>query len=178
MESCAVWMILFTFCFPFIARAHDQVRDTATYVQKIALPAHAVLEARVEDVSGGETCGAQVASEPLENTYWKLTRLGDKPVFVQERQREPNLIFHPESDRVSGSGGCNRLVGSYTRDGKQISFGNFATTKMACADGMDTEDAFLRALTRVRTWKVIGRHLELYDAKGMLLARFEARHMK
>ncbi len=34
----------------------------------------------VERFSGiwpGETCGTRFATEPLENTYWKLTRLGD-----------------------------------------------------------------------------------------------------
>jgi hypothetical protein len=67
---------------------------------------------RLIDVLPGETCGTHAASEPLENTYWKLTRLGDKPVFVQERQHEPSLTFHPENHRVSGSGGCNPHLGS------------------------------------------------------------------
>jgi copper homeostasis protein (lipoprotein) len=129
-------------------------------------------------VRPGEACGAQAASEPLENTMWKLTRIGNKPVSVQGRQREPNLTFHAENHRVSGLGGCNRLVGSYTLNGKQISFSPFATTKMACQEGMDTEDAFFQALTRVRTWNIVGRHLELYDADGVLLTRFEAQPLK
>jgi copper homeostasis protein (lipoprotein) len=126
----------------------------------------------------GETCGAQAAAEPLENTYWKLIRLGDKSVFVRERQREPSLIFHPENHRVSGSGGCNRLVGSYVLNGNRISFSQFATTKMACAEGMDTEDAFLQTLSQIRSWNIVGQHLELYDANGVVLVRFEARHLK
>jgi copper homeostasis protein (lipoprotein) len=126
----------------------------------------------------GETCGARFATDPLENTYWKLTRLGNKPVFVQDRQREPSLILHPENHRMSGSGGCNRLMGSYTLTGEQIGFGHVASTKMACAEGTDTEQAFLEVLTQVRTWNVMGQHLELYDAKGVLLARFEARHLR
>ena len=30
----------------------------------------------------GETCGARFDTAPLENSYWKLTRLGDAPVLV------------------------------------------------------------------------------------------------
>ncbi len=33
----------------------------------------------------GESCGARFATEPLENTYWKLTRLGDMAVTVAPR---------------------------------------------------------------------------------------------
>ena len=41
-------------------------------------------------VCPGETCGARFATEPLENTYWKLTRLGETPVTVAPQQREPH----------------------------------------------------------------------------------------
>jgi copper homeostasis protein (lipoprotein) len=126
----------------------------------------------------GETCGTRLATEPLENTYWKLTRLRDEPVFVQEQQREPSLILHPENHRVSGSSGCNRLMGSYMLNGKEISFGQFTSTRMACPEGMDTEKAFFEALAQVKTWNVIGQHLELYDVNGQLLARFEVRHLR
>jgi uncharacterized lipoprotein NlpE involved in copper resistance len=71
----------------------------------------------------GETCGARFAAEPLENTYWKLTRLGDGPVTVAAQQPEPHVILNPESRRVGGSGGCNRLVGSYERHGDRLTFG-------------------------------------------------------
>jgi copper homeostasis protein (lipoprotein) len=126
----------------------------------------------------GETCGARFATEALENTYWKLTRLGEAPVFVHEQQREPSLVLHSESHRVTGSTGCNRLMGSYQLNGEKISFGPFAATRMACPKGMDTERLFFDALERVRTWNVLGQHLELYDVNGEMLARFEARPLR
>jgi heat shock protein HslJ len=127
-------------------------------------------------ISPGETCGARFATEPLENTYWKLTRLGDMPVAPQ--QREPHFILNREARRVGGSGGCNRLMGSYQLKGDALTFGRMAGTLMACPQGMDTERAFLDALGQVRRWKIIGQHLELFDSAGKLLARFEGRHMK
>jgi copper homeostasis protein (lipoprotein) len=68
----------------------------------------------------GETCGAHYDTAPLENSYWKLTRLGDAPVIVGERQREPHLILRPGTGQFGGFGGCNRLLGGYRVDGERI----------------------------------------------------------
>jgi copper homeostasis protein (lipoprotein) len=125
-----------------------------------------------------ETCGAQFATANLEDTYWKLTRLGNDAVLVGEKQREPHVILRSQDRRVGGSGGCNRLAGSYELDGAKLTFGKIAATQMACAQGMDTERSFLDALTQVKTWKIVGKHLELLGASGNLLARFESRYMK
>ncbi len=63
------------------------------------------------------------------------------------------------------------------RSGDTLTFGQMAGTMMACAQGMDSEKAFLEALGQVNKWKT-GQHLELFDARGKLVARFEARHLK
>src|SRR5271154_120529 len=49
----------------------------------------------------------------LENTTWKLTRLGDTDVASNENQHAPYIILQTEDHRVSGSGGCNRITGTY-----------------------------------------------------------------
>ena len=69
-------------------------------------------------------------------------------------------------------------MGSYELNGDTLTFGQMAGTMMACLEGMDTEKAFLEALGQVKKWKIVGQHLELFDAAGKLVARFEARHMK
>lgn len=119
-----------------------------------------------------------IGKASLENTHWTLIRLGDKPVTVASKQREPYLVFNSESQRVSGLGGCNRLTGSYTLNGDQLSFSQMAGTMMACVEGMDTEKEFLKSLNEVAKWKITGRHLQLSDASGKVVAQFEARHMK
>ena len=68
------------------------------------------------------------------------------------------------------------LSGELTGD--TLRFGKMAGTMMACVDGMDTEKAFLDALGQVNKWKITGQHLELFDAAGKLVARFEARHIQ
>lgn len=130
------------------------VTGTASYRERIALPPALV---------------------QLEGTYWRLTHLGGQPVPIAPQQREPHLILDPQSRRVSGSGGCNRLFGGYELEGERLVFGQLATTRMACLDGMETEAAFLSALGTVRTWRIAGPHLDLFDDRGGLVARFEAR---
>ena len=120
--------------------------------------------------------GASAA--PLENTYWKLISLDDTPVTVGARQQEPHFLLHPATGRVTGSGGCNRLSGSYEAQGDRVRFSQMIRTMMACVEGMETEAAFVEALDTVSRWKVTGQQLELFDAAGARLARFEAVYMR
>lgn len=116
---------------------------------------------------------------PLVNTYWKLTELRGQPVAAIENQREAHIVLRiGEQQRVGGSGGCNRLQGGYRVEGDTIIFEKLATTMMACPQGMETEQAFLKALGEARTWKVAGQQLELKDGAGAVIARFEAQYMK
>lgn len=119
--------------------------------------------------------GGTVASATLENTSWKLTRLNDNPISAPSKQREAFFLLDPSNHRVSGSGGCNRLTGSYELKGDELKFGRMASTMMACPEGMDTEQAFLKSLGQVTRWKIIGQSLELFDSDGKVLAHFEPR---
>jgi heat shock protein HslJ len=119
--------------------------------------------------------GGDAATATLENTPWKLTLLGNSPVSAPSPQREAFVLLDPASHRVSGSSGCNRLMGSYELNGEQLKFGQMAGTRMACPEGMDTEQAFLKSLGQVARWKIKCRNLELLDSDGKLLAQFEPR---
>jgi copper homeostasis protein (lipoprotein) len=121
-----------------------------------------------------ESCGQPLASSPLRNTYWRLTRLDGQPVATVEQKREPHLVLQANEKRVAGSGGCNRLIGSYEQDGEKLSFGRVATTMMACPDGMEQERLFIGALERVQAHRIRGSHLDLLDAAGAVVARLEA----
>ena len=109
----------------------------------------------------------------LENTHWKLTRLGQTR-FSDSTPQEPYLVLDPEDQRVSGSGGCNRITGSYKLTGNELTFSRMAVTMMACIQGMDTEKKFLDALGHVTAWKITGHALDLFDANENGIAEFEA----
>jgi heat shock protein HslJ len=76
---------------------------------------------------------------------------------------------------VNGSGGCNRMFGSYELNGDALTFGDIGSTKMACPDIMDIESSFLPALQRAAKWRITGQRLDLLDSGGALVARFDAK---
>lgn len=116
-----------------------------------------------------------LAGAPIENTYWRLAALGSQPVEVPSNgQREAHLVLHTRDARLAGSGGCNRLMGTFERNGDALRFPPIASTRLACPEGMEQEAVFLRTLERVAAWRVKGRQLDLLDAAGVGIARFEA----
>ncbi len=112
----------------------------------------------------------------LENNRWRPTRIGTRTVTLSAREREPWIHFDSREKRITGSGGCNRIGGSYVAGGTTLRFGPIIATKMACPS-MDLETAFLRALDQTRRYRVSGRFLDLMDANGRLLARLEERNL-
>jgi len=133
---------------------------------------------QADDIWPGETCGKLGYNENLLNTYWKLTRLNDEPIEVYEQQREPSLILASEENRLSGSDGCNRIMGGYQLREDKLKFNRIASTMMACPQGMETAQALHFMLEKVRYWQIEGQHLELADVDGNVMARFEAVHLQ
>jgi len=142
----------------------------------LALADGGIYEFEPQSPQGKAASGASASS--LEDTYWKLTRLGNTAVTIASKQQEPHFILNSQLRRVSGSGGCNRMTGSYDLNGHHLVFSQMAATMMACTQGMETEAAFLEALNRVAAWKITGQKLELYDGSGNAIASFEAQYMK
>ncbi|MEJ2188117.1 MAG: META domain-containing protein, partial [Acidobacteriota bacterium] len=141
-------------------------------------PVEMLVVDELDGVWPGETCGPRMSVSELENTYWKLTRLHDQPAIVPEGEREPHLVLRSEGSRATVFGGCNRMVGPYAIDGTAIDFGHMAMTQMACPTGMETENAFARALGAAVRYRLLAHHLELIDAEGTTVARFEVRELR
>ncbi len=138
-------------------------------------PPHSTLIAECfANILLGETDGQAPAGSSLRGTYWKLVRLNREAVDAADRQQEPYLIFATHDTRVAGSGGCNRVTGSFELDGDELHLGQMVATKMACRHGMDLEQQFLRALEKVKRYRIRGSHLDMLDGAGTVIARFEA----
>jgi heat shock protein HslJ len=112
-------------------------------------------------------------SSPLEKTEWRLIRLGGSAVTGDDLHRPPQIALDPVSQRASGSGGCNRIVGGYELKGDKLTFAHMASTMMACPGGMGTEQKFLKTLGQVKRWKIAKEQLELMDGAGKVVAVFE-----
>ena len=136
----------------------------------------ALLVERVAGAFPEERCAPGPATVSLEDTNWRLTQVRGEPVAAAEgRRQEPGLRLDSATGQFSGSGGCNRLLGSFRREGASLVFTPAITTRMACPAGMETEEALVSALDDVARWRILGRRLELADDRGTVVARFEAR---
>jgi copper homeostasis protein (lipoprotein) len=129
-------------------------------------------------VQRGGSCPARFGSTPLAGTFWKLTNLGGKAIAaVADSRRQPSITFTAPMARTpgqySGSTGCNRVVGTYSAENATISLVGGGTLR-ACKEDAANEAALLAALKNARTYRIAGHVLELFDDKGMRLARFES----
>jgi heat shock protein HslJ len=125
--------------------------------------------------SDGPAAPAAPKAVTLENTYWKLTRLGDTPVSVSKDPREPHLVLQSRDRRVEGADGCAKLRGNYLTEGASVSFVEIASGKAeGCVAGAADDQALQRALAGVARWRIVGRELELMNERNATLARFEA----
>ena len=98
----------------------------------------------------------------LAYTEWTLVELDGKPVEVGADEQPPSLALDLEESQVSGSGGVNRIVGTFTLSEDELRFGPLATTLMAGPEGpMRLEQEFLAALARVTAYELDGRTLTL-----------------
>jgi heat shock protein HslJ len=114
------------------------------------------------------------ADAPLEKTEWRLAWLSGTKIESGTPQQMPYIQLDPDSHRVSGSGGCNRLMGGYELAGDHLKFTQMAMTRMACIHGGDTEANFAKALDQVTQWKIAKGTLLLMDADQHVLAKFSA----
>ncbi|HXV26101.1 MAG TPA: YbaY family lipoprotein [Alphaproteobacteria bacterium] len=124
-----------------------------------------------------ERCERARASASLENTYWRIVRLGEQEVGVAEGRREPHLLLRGGSDekRFSATLGCNQMVGGYRLEESGISFTAVASTMMACPPPLDDLERQLgNTLAKAKQWRIIGNTLELIDEADRPVALFVA----
>ncbi|MDR2326609.1 MAG: META domain-containing protein [Acidovorax sp.] len=141
-----------------------------------AAPAVALAASATGAVAEKSAAPAAAVPVSLENTNWKLLTLNGKAVPAQGQTAQLNLLAR---GKLAGSGGCNRIMGSWRQKGERLQFGQVATTRMACLGAAaHTEEGLLKVLERTAGWRVHGDRLELLDAKGKLLAQLQAEAAK
>ncbi|WGT46015.1 META domain-containing protein [Tessaracoccus lacteus] len=121
----------------------------------------------LNDESGAALGTLAAQSQDLADTTWNITAYNDgvSAVVSVLEGAEANLTF-ADDGTISGTGGCNRVLGSYTAGDGTISFGILASTQMFCgADGvMDQEAAVIAALESAATFSIEGDMLEMRTA--------------
>jgi len=106
----------------------------------------------------------------LDGTAWVLAEL---PGHTRVPGSSITLGF--ENGRASGSDGCNRYGFAYTGSGSRLEFmPSGISTQMACApELMQQAAAFTTSLTRTKAFGMESGQLQLLDAAGAVVARFD-----
>ena len=82
--------------------------------------------------------------------------------------QQPNLVFDDEGG-VTGTDGCNRLVGSWSLDGDSVILSDLVSTLMAC-EGVDT---WLGAAASARLVAGEDDELQVFDSSDTEIGTLE-----
>ena len=109
------------------------------------------------------------AATTLEGRTWKLVELGGSAPVPE---RDATLEFN--EGRIAGTGGCNRIIGSYRTEGTSLAIEPGGMTKMACPEPLMSQDQrFSDALRATHAYRIQGDTLALAEG-DRVLARFHA----
>jgi heat shock protein HslJ len=101
----------------------------------------------------------------LANTSWQLMATGQS----LPRSQKPITLTFSENNRLAGSSGCNRYMGSFKVTGKQFEIKSpLASTRMACPEAsMQREKQFLEALSAAKSYQINNKgELEIQYGSG------------
>ena len=102
----------------------------------------------------------------LQNKNWLLSYIGATEYKTNPTARNAPSIQFGSDLRVSGSDGCNRLMGHYAIKGQHITFGQLGSTNMYCQQTMQLAGQYTDALNKVKGYQVYDKTLKLLDQYG------------
>lgn len=107
--------------------------------------------------------GRNLPPESLDSTSWTIIMMDQMPVLPGV----PTSLRFADG-RVSGSGGCNNISGSYTAKGSDLVFGELMATEMTCAEKQMAQEAKLLSLLKgkVNTRYTVDGDLILTNESG------------
>jgi heat shock protein HslJ len=110
--------------------------------------------------------GAEKINE-LGNHEWKVTSIMGKSINPGNQPDGFPIINFSDNNKLFGSTGCNKFIGSFKLDKNSISLEPGALTKMFCPDS--PEQDFLSAVRKVTRYKFEGEALKLLDGSTTLM---------
>jgi heat shock protein HslJ len=113
------------------------------------------------------------SSADITERDWVLVALGNFAAPFGTQQKSPTLRLTSAQLRAAGYAGCNQYFARYSLRGDSLKFESPGATKMYCASSAELENAFLRMLPEVLTYKLRDTVLTLSSRSGVV-ARFHA----
>ena len=116
---------------------------TTGTVQPAETPAPTVIA-----VPPASSTAPAVAGDALANTHWRLVSFGPEGEQTPALPSAAVTLDFGADGHAGGRGGCNSYGGTYAVRGDKVTFGEIASTLMACADQatMDQEKRYLAML--------------------------------
>ena len=118
-----------------------------------------------------------VGDAPLRGLQWLRAPAASVPVAAGAPRQEQQFRLDPVSRELTGSGDCNRFIGSYVLEGDRLRLEPAGGTRLDCEpEVIADEQRFLADLLKVRRWRLDPKgRLELADEKGNALLLMETR---
>ncbi len=114
--------------------------------------------------------------QKITNKYWKLTQIENSASMAYPKQREAHIIL--KEQKLSGSDGCNRIMGYYTLNENKITFSRVASTMMACLQGMQQAYKFKINLEKAQNFKIENDKLLIFDKDSNKILEFTAIYLQ
>jgi heat shock protein HslJ len=115
---------------------------------------------------------------PLVGAGWVLESLVSPEGGITISPAIAPVLSFTEDGKLSGSGGCNRIMSDYTTEGDTISISEFASSMMYCDGLMEVEDHFIAGLEQASRFEIIGDRLVLSDDAFINVLTFFAADFK
>ena len=116
----------------------------------------------------------QTYGQELLNKEWILVKI-EKEKITTDAEKSPWIKL--SEGRVSGFSGCNRLMGSYTLEGKKLTFDKLGGTKMFCFGSQELENKFMRTLSETYYWKYKRGKLYFFDNDKTVIMIYEEKRL-
>lgn len=111
------------------------------------------------------SCGQKATEAQVLNLdgEWTIEKVGEVAAFADVNA--PAMMI--EGDKMNGQTGCNSFFGDVVLgEENAVSFANTGSTKMACEESAEQENAILAALELVSAASLEDDALLLLDAEG------------
>lgn len=112
--------------------------------------------------------------QQLQQRTWVLTQIGNSEIQTVSNQYQPPSLQFSADQRLSGTDGCNRIMGRYNAGNDVLTLSQLATTRMACINSNVIPQQFQEKLAKVTHYQVFAKTLKLLDRQGNLLLQFSS----
>lgn len=121
----------------------------------------------------------RISAVTLQDTDWKLTRLGGQLALRNTGGNEVHIMLHKEQNKLSGSGGCKNIVGTYALAQNRLEFSFSGTVALICPpEVIRQEEVFFNTLRATKQYRIVGEETLELLLGNEVLATFQAKKKK